>query len=131
MGMFISNELAEMLGWQVIQSINILQDGLDDEGWPTNCCPICCGPCSSLNEILDDPIRLGALNDLLMSHPYVRSGWGFWKSKGQTLRVKRIKAMWFKLDGTHKAICAWSDGKDISETFHRPVLKKLRKARHG
>lgn len=131
MGTFISNELAEALGWQVIQSINILEDGLDDEGWPVNCCPICCGPCSALNEILDSPYWLSMLNNLLASHPYIKDGgsWRYWKPKGQTLRVKRIKTMWFKLDGSHKAICGSVDGKDISDEFHAAVLKDVKKAR--
>ncbi len=131
MGMFISNELVEALCWQVIGQINMLTDSFDDEGHPTNCCPICCGPCAALNAILDNPYRLDMLNNMLAGHPYVRSGWDFWKPKGLTLRVKRIKKMWFKLDGTHKAICAWSDGKDDSASFHKLVLKDAKKAKHG
>lgn len=131
MGMFISNELAEALCWQVIGQINMLTDGLDDQGFPTNCCPICCGPCSALNEILDNSYRLSMLNNMLASHPYIKDGggWDYWKPKGQTLRVKRIKKMWFKLDGSHKAICGSIDGKDISDEFHAGVLKDVKKAR--
>ncbi len=130
MGMFISNELAEGLCWQVIGQINMLTDGLDDQGYPTNCCPICCGPCAALNEILDSQCRLGMLNNMLASHPFVQ-GWEYWKPKGQTLRVKRIKKMWFKLDGTHKAICGSIDGRDISDEFHELVLRDARRLRHG
>ena len=130
MGMYASDKMAEILGWQVIQTINILQDGLDDEGWPVNCCPICCDPCSALNEALDDMLLLDDLESMLFDHPYIKSGeWAYWSKKRAGLRVNKIKRMWFKEDGSHKAICAWSDGKDDSASFHKAVLKDAKKAR--
>lgn len=130
MGMYINDKMCEILGWQVIQSINVLRDGLDGEGFPVNCCPICCGPCSSLNEALDDHLLHIYLDSLLSEHPYIKSGgWSYWSKKRGGLRINKIKRMWFNEDGTHKAICAWSDGKDDSARFHKLVLKDSKKAR--
>ena len=123
MGRFISTDTSVMLGWQVIQSINILRDGKDDEGMPVNCCPVCCGPCASLLKALSDPGMLATLNNLLMEHPYVKSGWSYWKNKGQTLKVNKIKRMWFKPDGSRKAICMMSNGIDVSHQVHKASWK--------
>lgn len=126
----LSDKMAEILGWQVIGQINMLRDGLDDEGFPVNCCPICCGPCSALNEALDEVILRDDLEFLLMDHPYIRNGgWAYWSKKRGGLRINKIKRMWFKEDGSHKAICAWSNGKDDSARIHRAVLKDAKKAR--
>lgn len=110
----LSSAMIEMLAWQVVQSVNILEDA---------CCPICCGPCSKLLKVLNDPGLLEELNDILAQCECVtEGGWYFWNSKKERLRVNKIKKMWFKKDGSHKAICASIGGVDISDELHRDPL---------
>lgn len=118
----LSDQMITALGWQVIQSINILQDDFDNEGTPTNCCPVCCGPCYWLLKTLDDPELLNELNRIIGMSEYAHTGWTYWSRKKQSLKVKKIRKMWFKEDGSRKAICASIGGVDISDELHRDPL---------
>lgn len=115
-------EFMEAMAWQAIHSLNILQDDVDDEGTPLNCCPICCGPCHALNEMISDPIMANQLSEAIKLTSWNVGGWDFWSEIDDMLHVGDIKAMWFKPDGSHKAICMSSDGVDQSDVVHRAVL---------
>lgn len=124
--MYLINKMVNMLAWQVVQSINILKDGFDDEGSPTNCCPICCGPCHELLKILDDRDDREDLEAILVGCEYVSEGsWRFWNDKKQRLRVRKIKKLWFREDGSHKQICMSSDGIDQSDRVHRAIREDV------
>jgi hypothetical protein len=119
---YVTDKMRNMLAWQVVQSLNILEDGFDEDGHPTNCCPVCCGPCHHLLEILDDPFLLDELNSILAECKYVVEGyWRFWNYNKQRLRVSKIKKLWFSEDGSHKAICMSSNGIDESDRLHRAI----------
>lgn len=116
-------EFMEAMAWQAIQSINMLGDGIDPEdGTPVNCCPICCGPCCALNEMISDPVMANQLSEAIKLTSWNVGGWDFWSEIDDMLHVGDIKAMWFKPDGSHKAICMSSDGVDQSDIVHRAVL---------
>lgn len=110
------------MAWQAIQSINLLGDGFDDDGMPVNCCPICCGPCHALNEMISDPAMLDQLSEAIKLTGYHVDEWDYWSELSDGLHVGDIKAMWFNPDGSHKAICMSSDGVDESDVVHRAVL---------
>lgn len=113
MTMYVSSPMIEMLAWQVVQSVNILEDA---------CCPICCGPCSELLKVLNDPGLLEELNDILAECEYVaEGGWDFWNFKKERLRVNKIKKLWFKKDGSHRLVCMSSKGIDQSDQLHQAI----------
>lgn len=116
--MQVHSALVDLFAWNFIQTVNILPDGEDGEGWPTNCCPVCCGPCSALNSVLSNSRRVVELQDLLRDTGYPQSGWRFWDADMDLLDIKAIKAKWFKADGTHKAICVSENGVDKSAELH-------------
>jgi hypothetical protein len=118
-------EFMEALGWHVVGHIDALQDGLDDQGWPINCCPICCGPCHALNAMIDDPIMLNQLSEIIKLTGWATGGWDFWSEIDDMLRVGDIKAMWFNEDGSHKAVCSSENGVDTSREFHALVMEDL------
>lgn len=120
--MYLHDKMVGMFAWQLIQSINMLEDGLDDEGWPRNCCPICCGPCSDLLAVLDNCCRLEELNTILADCGYIKSGgWTFWNDEKRELRVKKIKRFWFDEEGRHKAICLSVNGVNRSDEIHQAL----------
>ena len=119
--MYLSDQMITALGWQVIQSINVLQDDFDDDGMPTNCCPVCCGPCYWLLKVLNDPGLLGELNRIIGMSEYAHTGWSYWSRKKQSLKVKKIKKLWFYENGQHKVVCMSSDGMDQSDQLHRAI----------
>jgi len=98
-------DFMEGLAWQVIGQINALEDGHDgDPRSPNNCCPICCGPCHALNVMLDDPIMLNQLSEIIALTRWANTGWDYWHPDGH-LDAARIKSMWYNTDGTRKAVC--------------------------
>lgn len=126
MVMYLNNKLFNMLAWQVVNSINILEDGFTQDGDPTNCCPICCGPCYELLKILNNRNDREDLEAILAECEYVSDGgWRFWNDKKQRFRVKKIKKLWFGKDGGHKQICMSSDGVDQSDQIHRAIREDV------
>src|SRR5687768_1002019 len=111
-------EFMEGLAWQVIGQINTLRDGVDDQGWPVNCCPICCGPCHALLTMIEDPTMLNQLSEIIKLTGWNTGSWDFWSEIDDMLHVGDIKAMWFKEDGSHKSVCQSSNGVDTSEELH-------------
>ena len=114
-------DFMEALAWQVIGRINELQDGFDDEGFPTNCCPVCCGPCDALNTMISDPVMLNQLSEIILLTTWHVDYWSFWDNGTGILDAAAIKSRWFKEDGSHKAICQMSNGVDESEMIHKAV----------
>lgn len=122
MGMYLNDRTLNMLAWQVVQSINILEDDFDEDGDPTNCCPVCCDPCHHLLKVLNNRNDREDLEAVLAECGYVVQGyWRFWNYNKQRLRVNKIKKLWFKEDGSHKAICVSSNGIDESDRLHRAI----------
>lgn len=118
-------ELTEIIGWQFVNTINLLRDGLDEQGNPVNCCPICCGPCAALLAALNRPSHLSLINSYIRKTGYNTDHWDFWSCDRDGLRVGDIRAMWFNEDGTHKSVCMSSDGVNASEELHRMIREDI------
>jgi hypothetical protein len=118
-------ELTEIIGWQFVGQINLLRDGLDEQGDPVNCCPICCGPCAALLAALERPSHLSLINGYIRKTGWNTDGWDFWHTPHDGLHVGKIKAMWFNGDGTHKSVCTSGNGVDTSHEFHALVMEDL------
>jgi hypothetical protein len=118
-------ELTEIIGWQFVNTINLLSDGLDEQGDPVNCCPICCGPCAALLAALNRPSHLHLINGYIRKTGYNTDGWDFWSELEDGLHVGDIKAMWFNEDGSHKSVCMSSNGVNTSEELHRMIREDI------
>lgn len=134
----------EIIGWQFVGTLNdhfhhgyINGDGTtsppnDDD----HCCPVCCGPCSALLAMLDDQGLLDQVTLWILLTGYVKGGWDFWDSDGFRLNVDRIRAGWFRTDGTLYCI----NGPELHEELMREAAmaemldegnRRLKESLHG
>lgn len=71
--------------WLVAGALNLLYPEDPDDGV---CCPVCCGPCAALKQLLD----AGQLDDI--ARGYAEGGWDWWDETADQVNRARLMRAW-------------------------------------